>query len=214
MSNLNLNWLTENLKPNAIIFDIGCADLHDTIKIKSAFPSGTFYAFECAKFWHEQNELRAKTHGINYYPVAMADNDGHVDFFPSEELKEENWPWSGSICEPGTPLINDSWKWGNHYRVSCIRLDSFCEKHSVIPDFIHIDAQGAEFKIFKHMGDMRPKMIWSEISEFHMYKTDTTVENYKELMFNLGYSIAYIDNQDALFVLNDYTFTKYIHAKN
>ena len=45
MSNLNLNWLANNLKPNAVVFDIGAADLYDTRRIKASLTSAAFYAF-------------------------------------------------------------------------------------------------------------------------------------------------------------------------
>ena len=97
MSNLNLNWLSNNLTNNPIIFDIGCADMHDTIKIKNKISNGIFYAFECSSTWKEQNLKTALKNDINYFHMAMSDIIGTLTFYPSDVLDGQEWPWSGSV---------------------------------------------------------------------------------------------------------------------
>ena len=209
MSNLNLTWLSNNLKDNAIVFDIGAANLHDSLRIKEILPSGTFYAFECASYWELHNKQVSVEHGINYYHMAMSDTVGTLTFYPSAILDGQEWPWSGSVCEPGPNLLNERWKWGEEYTVSSTTLKSFCAEYNVIPDFIHIDVQGAEYKVFSNIGNLRPSIIWAEISEFHQYKTGTTYEDFKNLMNSLEYQEKYRDGCDALYVLNNFVVTDY-----
>jgi FkbM family methyltransferase len=209
MSNLNLTWLANNLKFDAIIFDIGAADLNDTRRIKSKLPYSTYYAFECSNTWELHNKQISIDHNINYFHIAMSDTVGTLTFYPSAILDNQEWPWSGSICEPGSNLLNERWKWGKEYTVSSTTLKSFCIEYNVIPDFIHIDVQGAEYKVFSNIGDLRPSIIWAEISEFHMYKTGTTYKDFKNLMNSLGYQEKFKDNCDALYVLNDFDVTEY-----
>jgi len=57
---INMNWLIQNLKEDSIIFDIGCADMSDTISYKRTFKKGTVYAFECNDSWKEQNLITSK----------------------------------------------------------------------------------------------------------------------------------------------------------
>jgi FkbM family methyltransferase len=209
MSNLNLTWLANNLRPNAVIFDIGAADLNDTRRIKAGLPDATFYAFECAKSWAAQNKQTAVEHGINYYHMAMSDTVGTLTFHPSAVLDGQEWPWSGSVCEPGPNLLNERWKWGEGYTVPSTTLESFCAEHNLSPDFIHIDVQGAEFRVFSAVGSLRPGIVWAEISEFHMYKTGTTYDNFKALMESLGYVEQFKDSCDALYTLNNFNITEY-----
>ena len=209
MSNLNLKWLTENLRSTAIIFDIGAADLNDTRRIKAEFPQATFYAFECADCWEVQNKRTAVEHNITYFHVAVSNTNENLTFYPSAVLDGEEWPWSGSVCEPGPNLLNERWKWGDGYTVPSTTLESFCTKHNVSPDFIHIDVQGAEYKVFSSIGISRPSIVWAEISEFHMYKTGTTYNGFRALMVSLGYTERFKDNWDALYVLNSVVVTDY-----
>jgi len=211
MSNFNLNWLTENIHNTPIIFDIGCADMTDTINIKNQFPKGILYAFECAEIWRSQNLEKALINNIRYFHTAISDNTGVLTFYPSLELDGIQWPWSGSICEPGPRLISTRWVWETPYDVNSITLNDFCKKYTVVPDVIHIDVQGAEFKVFNKLDNyIRPKFIWAEISEFHMYKTGNTYIDFKNLMISLGYREQFKDNCDALYVLNNIFTTEYI----
>ena len=209
MSNLNLKWLAKNLKPNAIVFDIGAADLNDTRRIKAELSSATFYAFECASAWATQNKQTATDHDINYYHMAMSDTVGSLTFYPSAVLDGQEWPWSGSVCEPGPNLLNERWQWGDGYTVPSTTLESFCIEHNVNPDFVHIDVQGAEHKVFSAIGSVRPPIVWAEISEFHMYKTGTTHDNFKALMESLGYIERFKDSCDALYTLHNFNITEY-----
>lgn len=209
MSNLNLEWLSANLRPDAVIFDIGAADLYDTRSIKEKFPTAKIYAFECSNVWEHHNKQLADVYRIDYFHMAISDVTGTLTFHPSAILDGKEWPWSGSVCEPGPNLLNERWKWGDSYTVSSITLEAFCNEHKVIPDFIHIDVQGAEYKVFSNIGSIRPSIIWAEISEFHMYNTGTTYENFRTLMESLGYTERFKDNNDALYVLNEMRVKEY-----
>ena len=209
MSNINLKWLSENLKPNAIIFDIGAGDLHDTCLIKAEMPSATFYAFECSKSWEESNKIVAVEYGINYFHIAVSDIVGTLTFYPSSTLNGQEWLWSGSICEPGIALLNKQWKWGNSYTVNSTTLNKFCSDYNVNPDFIHIDIQGAEYKAFSAIGHYRPTIVWAEINEFDLYKTETTYDKFHTLMESLGYTERFNNNLDALYVLKNMNIEDY-----
>lgn len=210
MSNLNIEWLKANLKKNAIIFDIGCADLNDTIRLQREIPDATYYAFECALRWKDQNLATSAKHNINYNHIAVADKDDVVTFYPSGTLDGQEWPWSGSLCEPNDILTTERWSWGNPYTVPSITLNTFCEQHNIVPDFIHIDAQGAEYSIFRTVKpQFLPNIVWAEISEFQTYKTGITYDDFHSLMTSHGYTQLFRDNCDALYVKTDHLVSKY-----
>jgi hypothetical protein len=106
-------------------------------------------------------------------------------------------------------LLNERWKWGNGYTVPSTTLEAFCTEHNVSPDFIHIDVQGAEHKVFSAIGNIRPSIVWAEISEFNMYDTGTTYDDFRTLLESLGYSEKFKDSWDALYTLNGINVKEY-----
>lgn len=148
------------------------------------------------------NTLMAEKLGIHYYHIAMADHTNGVTFYPSIKNGNEDWPWSGSIF---TPTVNLTF--GNAYTVPSTTLTEFCKEHPA-PNFIHIDAQGAEYAIFKDM-QIRPDVIWTEISAFHLYETNVTYKQFNEMMISRGYSQEYLSEEDALYIYNPSSFTPY-----
>jgi NDP-sugar pyrophosphorylase family protein len=98
MSELNLNWLEENFKNKEIVvFDIGSANLHDTVRIKQVLPDAKFYSFECNKVWEKgpletlakSGQLKAFKHYGFWQPM---------DTLRDKQLLEDLWasgntPW-------------------------------------------------------------------------------------------------------------------------
>lgn len=209
MSNFNINWLLENLQENSTIFYIGAANLHDAVTIKKAFPKSKFYAFECSRFWVDQFPIleEAKNANINYFQLAMSDVDGTIDFYPCDNWDNNPWPVSSSIFAPNQSL--DFLQFSEKVSVESTTLKTFSEKHNAYPDFIHIDVQGAEYKVFSKMGSHRPKIIWAETSEFNRYETGITIDMFYALMLDLGYKKIYVDGPDELYVQKDFVHTEY-----
>lgn len=210
MTAINIQWLKQNFVEPICIFDIGCADIgSDTMMFSDMFPNSIIYAFECANCWKENNiRLAALRNNINYYHVAMAGHSDGVSFYPSMSNHDKEWLWSGSIYKPGQYLNKIGLEFGEPYIVPSVTLDEFCNEQNVIPNFIHIDAQGAEYSIFKNM-KIRPQVIWAEISAFHLYDTDTTYSEFNDMMISYGYEQKYLDNNDTLYIRNDLNFTDY-----
>lgn len=207
---MNLNWLKQNLEEDCVIFDIGCANMDDTLKYKNLFENPKLYAFECNRSWKSQNIITAREHNINYFHAAVSDDDKQVVFYPSDTLNDESWPWSGSIFAPTESLLTDQWRWAESYTVNSISLNTFCKIHNVCPDFIHIDAQGAEYSIFKNLEEKnKPKIIWAEITEFTNYATGVTYEEFVLMMNGLGYDEKFKSNCDSLFTLKSFSTTDY-----
>lgn len=214
MSEINLNWLEENFKDKEIVvFDIGGANLYDTVRIKQVLPNAKFYSFECNKVWEESNNITAMNYGIHHFQCAVTDVEGEDIFYPSNTLKGEPWHYSGSMFQP---IEVSDFEWGEPYTVRTVRLDTFCERFNISPTFIHIDVQGAEYKVLSCLGKHRPLAIWAEICEFeNVYKTGTTYNKFKDLMTELGYVSRCRHNGDELFVFHSAQLTPYsIENKN
>lgn len=214
MSDLNLQWLIDNFaNRNSVIFDVGCADISGDSKLfKLLLPDCEIYSFECSNSWKEHNEYHAQINGLHYFHVAISDNDQGVTFYPSDKNNEKDWPWSGSIHKPGEYLDSIGLTFAEAYTVPSITLNQFCNEHNVVPNFIHIDAQGAEYNIFKNM-EIRPEAIWAEISEFHLYDTGVTYDDFNNMMLGYGYQQKYLNNYDALYVLETANLSEYLSSK-
>jgi FkbM family methyltransferase len=198
------------------VFDIGSAFIGgDTLLFKNCLPNASIYAFECADVWKERNNQEAAKRGLNYFHVAMSDKNDMVTFYPSAIYNGQSWPFSGSICKPNkTEVSSGTFVWGEPHVVETIRLDTFCDTHNVTPDFIHIDVQGAEYKVLSNMGKYRPWVIWAEVNEFeHCYDTNTTYTAFNQMLNEFGYTKIYSNNIDELYLLNGLSVTSYIEKK-
>ena len=212
MSNFNISWLKENLADDATIFYIGAASLHEVRTLRDNFPNTTIHAFECSRHWIDRHAIYdiAKKLDINYHQLAVSNIDGEISFYPCEKLVSENqeWPVSSSIFAPTDSL--NFLKFADSTTVQSTRLDTFCSTYHVCPDFIHIDAQGAEYAIFSAIGKYKPKFIWTEICEFSRYETGVTYQNFYDLMIELGYRKLAQDGPDELYVLSECEVTDYV----
>lgn len=212
MLEISHEWLKKNFT-NPIIFDIGCADLCDTVSLKNSLPKAQIHAFECLDYFRESNTVLAQRYNINYQHVAISEIDGFVDFYPSDELNGKKWPWSGSVCKPNEILYNNpEWKWGEKIRVKSKSLKTICDELNLIPDIIIIDTQGAETRILQSLEFIKPKIIWAEISEFKNYDTKTTYQEFVNLMLSFGYIEIAKDKleHNALYKLNNIKLTEYL----
>lgn len=214
MSSVNLHWLAENFSAqDPVVFDIGCADMSDTLRIKQTLryyksPGAKFYAFDCSQYWLDLNTQTADANDINYFHIAVSDSNGPLTFYPSEFYEDRVWPWSGSIFQPGQ--FYKKWKFGDGYTVESMSLTSFCDREGVAPDIIHIDAQGAEYNILNNLV-AKPRCIWTEISEFQRYNTEVSYYDFDKMLTKQGYQLLYRNAHDALYVDSQTKFTEYDH---
>jgi FkbM family methyltransferase len=212
MSKLNLEWVKQNFDHDKFVFfEIGTAFLETSREVRLLFPNAEIYAFEAGVHWHETNEELASQDNVKYFKCAVSDIDGEVLFHPSETQYGEPHPWSSSIFELRHGLNSNTFgkEYGKPYVVECTRLDTFCNKHTVYPDVIHIDVEGAEYKVFQSIGEYRPKCIWAEVGAFGHYDTGVDFEQFNALMESLGYHMLFRTDNDALYCLTSISTTTY-----
>jgi FkbM family methyltransferase len=218
MTQLNLEWVKENFnKENLIVFDIGAADMEVSRTIRHSIPTAKLYAFEAFDYWHAKNQKTALQLDINYFKVAVCDTDGTTIFHPCLTEGGKDHPFSGSIFRPmDFHTKHHQQVYGDPVTIDSIRLETFCKEHNITPDFIHIDVEGAELKVFQNIGEYKPKCIWAEIGAFQCYDSNTSVYEFNQLMTNMGYYMVYgppDNNSDALYCLSDFKITPYIPKK-
>jgi FkbM family methyltransferase len=171
MSTFNLGWVQENFSQKEItVFNIGCADLtDDTFRFQMAWPNAQIYSFDCSDYWKEKNIKSSKEFGFNYIHKAVTDTDGFHVFYEGEYVSgnlTDAYAYRGRLRNPQATAgtwYNDNkvWKTGNP--VETISLNTFCSQSSLIPDILHIDAEGEEYNILKNLNQLFwPQAIWLE----------------------------------------------------
>jgi len=198
-------------KKDLIIFDIGAYDFWHSRLFKSNFHHAYVYAFEpdinnIEKYASIHNNDR-----IIISPIAVSDVDDFIRFYPSTELAGKSYQGSGSILKP---VVRDNTNEGkyhntlyfdlNGYEVQSMRIDTFCKKFKITHiDYMHIDVQGAEMKVMKGLGNIRPKFIFAETCEFETYESNITYDDFNVFMNNLGYDVIEKLTLDTVYKLRD-----------
>lgn len=195
------------------IFDVGGCNFHDSRALRAHLPYANIFSFEPDKVNLEQYGEEAARDLINIVPVAVSDSDSEVMFYQSLSHRA-----SGSILKPKTKpgttegIIHPGLFFDlEGIPVQTIRLDTFCKLNNILSiDYLHIDVQGAEEKVIKGLGDLRPGFIFAETCEFGTYESGTTLEEFDKLMSDMGYSIVNRFRDDTLYkhVETFPTFTK------
>ena len=91
------------------------------------------------------------------------------------------------------------------YEVETTRLDTFCTNKDISKiDYLHIDVQGAEDKVVRGMGALRPTYIYAETNLFgtSLYETTTTLDKFDDMLTSLGYNLFDRTHSDTMYVLS------------
>jgi FkbM family methyltransferase len=214
MSDFNLEWAAENFGSSQIVvFDIGCARLSgDSLRVKTALPLATVYAFECSNVWKTVNEIDAKQYGIQYIHKAVSYTDGIQTFYPSKfNHRGELHDYAGSLRNPETIGYPREW-WGESCTVESVALDTFCQANNVVPKLLLMDVEGEEYNIL-HSSSVLPKAIWLEYNRNYNCHDGTpkTFNDLRDMLIQRGYCLKYRNQHDALFVLHDSHTTPYVN---
>lgn len=200
-------------KKPLIIFDVGACNFHDSMHLKHAFPYSKVYSFEPSLWNLNTYQTEAEANGIAIAPVAISDKNDITIFYNSPTHNG-----SGSTLKPvvkeGTSELasHDGLLFDlEGYEVQTVRLDTFCELNDIPHiDYLHMDVQGAEELVVKGLGSLRPGFIFAETCEFDTYESGTTLENFEQLLFGMGYSIVNQFRDDTLYKHTS-TFPSFTH---
>ena len=154
-------FMTATLRKGMVVFDIGAhAGEFTLIAAFLAGTSGRVHAFE------PQSDLAALVrtnlaqnhlHNAEVHQAAIGAATGEIEF------RADSRSLGGWIGVGGTT-------------VQCIALDDFVEKTGAVPDFIKLDAAGAEIGVLK--GGSRVISQHSPRMVVQLYHPDVTVERY------------------------------------
>ena len=198
-----------------IVFDVGAHNFSFGSTICDKHTKAVAYGFEADIVTYEKCKHRFNNSTTKKYCyTAISDIDGNATFYPSIDFVRENLNKphrdSGSICVPVTDEngrgIDRHLGLGFDMRgvdVPAIRIDTYCNNNNILHiDYMHIDVQGAEDKVIRSLGEIRPSFIFAETNCFgnKLYKTTTDLVDFDKLMFSKNYSIIDRDHSDTLYV--------------
>lgn len=208
----DVNWFSKYLKETPkLILEFGSYDGGDGVRYKTTFPDCKVISIEaCPKRFSLIKELENKF-SIEAHNYAVCDIDGQIEFFQVEDNNvtdnDLKCGSSGSInartdfYKKKFPHINEK----PSILVNSIRLDTFCQKNQIQNiDLVHCDVEGAEHRVVKGMGSMRPKLLWLEMHLGKKFYGENAYDA-KELDLHLrdiGYSMVETNGKDCLYYFN------------
>ncbi len=159
-----------------MIFEVGCADGEDTLRLAAAFPAEV-HAFECnPEALVEARQRCAGVSEIRLIEKAAWDADCSIPFFPvtatieKESGKVIQNPGASSCFEARPDYLREYFQ--AEIMVEATRLDTYCAQHGItFIDLLCMDVQGAELRVLKGLGRVleRVRYIITEIEIKPLY---------------------------------------------
>lgn len=180
--------------------------------IKCVGDQGKVYAFEPqSNLYNYIKKLkeRFRWDNVTIEHLALSDSAGTVTLYiPSKKLNSTSSPGASIVKHLETPEIVRTEK------VLTESLDSYCQRKGIRPDFLKIDVEGNELKIFRggieSLQKYKPKII-VEIEARHVGK-EKVLETF-QFMEMLGYKGHFINGLQRI-PLADFSFEKYQNTED
>jgi FkbM family methyltransferase len=154
MADVDVKYLKKLIKKETpIIFDVGCYDGRDTLKLYKSFSDPKIYAFDADDRSIDLFESKIdKLLNIDLYKLALSDVDGNIIFYKSNSEtrkhydNQKSWSASSSIKKPDKHLeIFDDVGFDDGVAVSSSRLDTWMKTKDIdVIDLMWVDVNGGE----------------------------------------------------------------------
>lgn len=204
------------------LFEIGCCEAEDTVKLSRAFKNATIYAFEPLPKNIELARQHAKKYrvsGVEFQQLAFSNVVGEADFYvssgkPKDAPEDPEWDYgnkSSSLLKPNRDIGLYEWiDFKEKITVPTDRLENFCKNNGIKKiDFLHMDVQGAELMVLEGSGGMIKHIssIWLEVEAVELYKAQPLEKEIEEFMFRQGFTCVLNTvgkiNGDKLYINNN-----------
>jgi FkbM family methyltransferase len=184
-------WLTEQIKPGNVFFDVGAHHGWDSMwTLPLVGKEGIVYSFEPSPAnlsileWHRTRNNFSQWAIV---PKAVSDVDAEEEFFLVD--KGDSPMNSLTTGGPGTPFMS-----GRDIRkisIQTITLDTFCNEVSLRPNLVKIDVEGAELLVLRGAGNLLSESYPTIILAVHPYwlpKGQSTQQIF-EFLTRYGYTL-------------------------
>lgn len=192
------------------VIEAGACDCADSLVMSITYPKATIYAFECNP--ETLPICRTRTNErIILTENAVSDIDGEITFYPIDTKL------TVTTHQNGNPGASSMFKAGNYpiekyvqkeIKVQSTRLDTFMDSKKIdAVDLLWLDAQGAELKILKGLGDRLKdvKVIKTEVLFKEQYLNAPLFEEVETWLDENGFRfVRFLDKfewfGDAVFI--------------
>lgn len=210
-SDFNIEWIDKYLgKIPSVIVEFGSYDGGDGAFYKQTYPESKVFSIEGCEERYNIIKKYEKLLGIDVSNFAVCEYDGFIEFYsvkdPNVMDHKDNYGSSGSINQR-TDLYKKKFSHISEQKskkVPCIRLDTFCKSKNIEHiDFLHVDVEGAEHRVIKGFGDIRPSILWMETylgKEYYGENAYITSDLHK-MVIDMGYEIVENTDTDTLYIL-------------
>ncbi len=158
---------------NPVIVEIGSNTGTDTVKL-AAIPGSTVYAFEP----EPRCDLTKMPLNVAVNQMAVSDATGDAVFnlsdSPGYNTPGKMWTYSSSLLKPKNHLkVHPHVRFEKQVKVKTTRLDDYCVEKGISKiDFLWMDTQGAEAKVFTGAAEIlkNTRYVYTEYSNSELYE--------------------------------------------
>lgn len=185
----------KNLTDNSVFFDVGANCGFYTLLAHRRIKSGEIHSFEPTPsiFGLLKRSTKNFKH-ITINQAAVGDRAQTVSFFTSPQAS-----WENSLTKTNVKAGNVT-----EIAVSMTTLDEYCKEKNIVPSFIKIDVEGAEYKaiqgargiLSKYSPTLSLEMLQDNFSSFRKAFLLLTDLAYKPFSINEEGDLIPIDNLD------------------
>lgn len=203
-----IGYLLTAVKQNQVVLDIGAHKAGYLYFLRDRVgDSGRVYAFEPQSYLYNYL-IKLKRifnwDNVTIEQIALSDMTGRLNLFmPQNEMRKKSSP-SATIVEN-----KNSEELILMEEVSVDTLDNYCSANNIAPDFVKIDVEGNELKVFRGglntLERYKPKIL-VEIEARHVGR-EQAISTF-QLLMNLGYNGFFIF-EEKLLPLSDFSFDKH-----
>jgi FkbM family methyltransferase len=201
-------YINSTIQKNQTVLDIGAHKAgYLYFMLKQVGDKGKVFAFEPqSNLYNYLKKIKGlfKWDNVTIEHLALSDSEGSVTLYiPTNKVSKAS--------SPGATIVEhkDNPKFGTTEIVSTETLDSYCHRYNIKPDFLKIDVEGNELKIFKGgidtLKNYKPKII-VEIETLHVGQ-EKVLQTF-QFMKSLGYRGYILHGLDRI-PIKDFSFEKY-----
>lgn len=180
-----------------LVFDVGAHDGRSSLSYARWWPKAHFEIFEPLQQWFNVGKRAFEWERIidraGFHQVAVSNENGSAQFHISEFHGTEELAGSSSLLEPKLHEVTfPDIKFGRVEDVRTVRLDTHMEACSLnVPDFLHLDVQGAELMVLEGMGKYLQNVtaIWMEVERVELYQNQPLVEDVQRFLKDAGFRL-------------------------